>query len=468
MQALSGLDASFLYLETDKTPMHVAGLYILSPSKSGKPFDIQDFKHFVQSRLQVSRIFRQKIIPAPFALSHPYWIEDENFDLDSHITHLAMPEASSQAEFLKLARQLFQKKLNRNRPLWEIYAIEGLCLEGYPKDAIGMIVKVHHAAIDGGSGAEIMATFYDLSPTPRTLPPDTWLPEKVPSGWEIAQKGMIKSFWTKSLEMNYFFLDSFQKTLTTQQQSSNQQLSPPIGVMSAPRTIFNGEVTNQRVFDGVTVSLADLKKVKNAFEGVTLNDVILSICAGALRRYLELFQVLPEESLIAMCPKSVRPDSEKGQMGNRVSAMLVSLATQEANPIQRLLQINENTQAAKVYSSAVNMDDLINLTPSGLTSAVAHLYQSLKVSKIHKPFCNLTITNIVGPPTALYMNGLKLLNHYGLGPITHGMGLIIAVFSYNNQVMISATSCPSMVTNMDLLMQFITEEMQILLKGIDK
>ncbi len=469
MQALSGLDASFLYLETSKTPMHVAGLYILGPSEAGKAFEIEAFRAFIQSRLQVARIFRQKIVSAPFALSHPYWVEDEAFDLDKHLTHLTLPAPGDQHMFLEMVQPLFEKKLHRDRPLWEMYVIEGFQDKAYPAGSVGVLVKVHHAAIDGGSGAEIMEAFYDASPLPRKMPPDTWKPEPTPTGWALAQMSMFKSMWTKPLQANYFLLDSLQRTLIQKENMpTHKEVSPPIALMSAPYTILNTEISEKRVFDGITVPLAEIQKIKNAFEGLKLNDVLLSVCAGAVRRYLDFCAALPKESLVAMCPKSVRPSQEKGKLGNRVSAMLVSLATDEPDPVQRLLRIHKHSISAKVHSSVIHLDEVINLSPSGLTSAVAHLYQSLKISKLHQPFCNLTITNVIGPPMPLYMNGSKLLNNYGLGPITDGMGLLIALFTYNQQVMISATSCPHIISDMGLLMQFISEEIAALQQAVSE
>ncbi len=468
MKPLKGLDAAFLYLETEETPMHLAGFYILSPSEDGKVFDAAAFSAFVQSRLQVASIFRQKIVPAPLALAHPCWVEDENFDLENHLFHVAVPSPHTEAALRELAQKLYQKKLNRNRPLWEMYFIEGLQLTGFPPDSVGVLVKIHHAAIDGGSGAEILATFFDITPTPRPMPQDTWQPEKAPKGWQIAQQGLITSFWTKPLALNLFWWETLQKSWFTQLNAAQQQLNPPRPLMSAPKCIFNEKVSSSRVFDGISLALSDFKYIKNKLLGTTINDVVLAICAGALRNYLLERSALPNEPLVAMCPKSVRVPSEAGTLGNKVSAMLVSLATDQDNALQRLLTIHRNTQAAKVHSNALGIDELINLTPSGLTSALAHLYQYLKIAELHTPFCNLTITNMVGPPKTLYMNGMQMLRHYGLGPITHGMGLIVPVFSYDGQVLISAVSCPKMMPDVSHFLELIAEELTLLKTQLSK
>jgi WS/DGAT/MGAT family acyltransferase len=463
MLQLTGTDAAFLYMETANTPMHIAGVYILAPE--GGNFDYPRFKQFVADRLQVSRIFRQKLVKAPFDITHPYWVEDAQFNMDNHITRIAVPHPGGDEEFMPLVSKILSRPLDMTKPLWEIYVIEGLeNLQNYPKGAYAVITKVHHAAIDGMSGAEIAGAFFDTEPTPRPLKKDTWKGEATPSTWQIAWQGIQASISTTPKTLASFLYNTAKNSIGVATQAlQTQKAISTAPLVNVPRTIFNGKVSPQRAFDGVALPLAEIKKVRALVEGATLNDVILTMCSGALRRYLQERNALPEQSLVSFCPKSVRPEDQKSAMGNQISGMFVALATEEADPLVRLQKIHAKTSTSKLYSAALELDKAINLVPSMVESVAMNLYQTLHLSDYHTPFCNVTITNVPGPQLPLFMNGSEMLVNYGAGPITHGMGLIIPIFSYNGKVMISATVCKEMMPDVDKFVGYIAEELQILL-----
>jgi len=458
MQQLSGLDATFLYIESTRAPMHVGGVYIFEPPQKGDRIDYYQFRDFIESRLHISRVFRQRLVEAPLDMSHPYWIEDPHFDLEYHLQYVAIPQPGGSKELLDLAARIFSRTMDRKRPLWELTIVEGLNIEGYPKNSFALISKVHHAAIDGGSGAEMMGAL--LSPSPKKSKPTSeeehyWESERIPTGIEIVARNYIKSVGTP-VKLAKFLYDAIGSTIDVAREAIGKWIEPPPMPFTAPTTLFNAPVTPHRIFDGANLDLERIKKMKN-IASTTVNNVVLAICAGALRRYLKDKNNLPKKPLVAMAPVSVRNEEEKGTMGNKVSAMLVSLATNEEDPLKRLKLIHESASSSKVYSRALGADKIMDLVPSELAALAARLYTETKVVEYIRPVYNLVITNVPGPPIPLYMGGAKLLTHYGTAPLIDGLGLLMVVFSYAGSITISATSCRELMPDLDKFIANIYE-----------
>ncbi|MGB0522415.1 MAG: WS/DGAT/MGAT family O-acyltransferase [Flammeovirgaceae bacterium] len=459
MQQLSAQDTLFLNLETPKTPMHVGGLYVFGPPAHGRGFNFEEFKAFMDQRLHTSRVFRQRLVQVPLDLSRPYWIEDPDFELERHLLHVSLPAPGGLPELLDLASQLYSKPLDLKCPLWELVVIEGLNnFPQLPDGAYAMLAKVHHAAIDGGSGAEIMAAIFDFSEEPRKVDPPKkeWKPEAVPTGAEVVVRSYLNTIGTPK-KLFKFATETLGELAQVGAEVVSKALDPPPMLFTAPKTLFNVPVTANKVFGGTSVSLQRIKDIKNQVAGTTVNDVILSICGGAIRKYLDSKGKLPKKSLITMAPVSVRADQDKGGMGNKVSAMLVALGTDIADPVERLKAVHKSARSSKTYSRALKADKIMEFIPSELFSLASRMYIKMRMSEKHNPFYNTIITNVPGPPMPLFMNGSRMLAHYGMGVLYDGMGLMIVIFSYAGQVTICATSSKNIMPDMDYFGELMKE-----------
>jgi diacylglycerol O-acyltransferase len=463
MQQLSGLDASFLYLETRNAPMHVGGVLLFQPRGRGGPFDLETYRRVVASRLHVARTFRQRLVTVPLDLGRPYWIEDPDFDLDFHIHHMALPRPGGWKELTKLTAHVFAQPLDRTRPLWEMTFVEGLHhVFGLRAGAFAIITKVHHAGIDGGSGAEILGALLALEPdSPASPPSKPWKAERPPTDWELLTRAggnVLQPLKLASL------LGRTGKSIV--QAGALWGLKgatlPPVP-FRAPRTSLNVPITPHRVWGGTLLALDRIKKIKAAVPGVTVNDVVLTVCAGALRGYLESKGDLPAKPLVAMAPISIRKEDERGTMGNQVSAMLVRLATDEPDPVRRLHLIHDGAFHSKGYHQAIGartLTDYTHFIPFSVAGLAARLYTRMRVARMHSPPFNVVITNVPGPAFPLYLGDARLVAHLGAGPIFDGMGLFLAVFSYAGQLAITATSCREIMPDVDAFVRGLEDALE--------
>lgn len=458
MQQLSGQDSLFLYLETEKTPMHVGGVYIFDSET--KTFDFEETKRFFEERLHLSRIFRQRLVEVPMDAGHPFWVEDPNFKLDDHISHQELKGEGKLRDLGSLCAKLFSQPLQRDRPLWEIVFITGLKEPHLSPNAFAMFAKIHHAAIDGGSGVEIMATILSMTEQPFVpAPPETpWKPERIPTAAELVAKSYGSALGTPK-KLFQFVKNTAARAIDVKKELSENLIAPPPLPMAAPKTVFNTIVSGRKQVAAIDISLSIIKKIKNAVPGATVNDVLLSVCAGGLRKYLVRTGRLPMKNLVAMAPISVRQEEETGAMGNKISAMLVDLATNTADPLQRLREINANTRSSKTFSKAIPADQIMEFVPSQLAATAGRVYLKMGLSKLHNPFFNLVITNVPGPPIPLYLNGFKMKNIYGFGPVVHGLGLMVIIFSYAGNVSITVTSDEEITADVHELTEFMRESM---------
>ena len=459
MQQLSGLDASFLYLETARNPMHVSGFGIYDPSTSpDKSVSFERILKNTEQRLHLARCFRQKLARVPLDLDHPWWIEDERFDLEFHVRHIALPPPGDWRQLCTQAARLHSRPLDLTRPLWEMYLIEGLNrIPGTPPGSYAIFSKIHHAAIDGASGVELTAALHDLEPEARPLAPaKTWIPEREPVALELLARAAGRN------ARNPFRLARLVRrtvpALVRFREVRGRDEVEPIGPV--PRTRFNGLVTPHRVLGGVVFDLGAIRAIRKTVSGATVNDVILTICGGGLRKYLETKRELPKESLVAMAPISVRTEQERGTAGNQVSMMNVTVRSDVEDPAQRLQAVYDGTQRSKTLTNAIGarlLTDYTQFVPGMLAGLGMRAYTRLGLAQRHTPLFNVVITNVPGPQVPLYSAGARLVANYGAGPVLDGMGLMMPIFSYCGEVTVSFTSCREMLPDPELLEDCLRE-----------
>ena len=447
MQQLSGQDATFLYVESPRMPMHIGSLNVYDQSTAaGGRVRFKQILELIESRLHLARAFRQRLARVPLELDYPYWIRDPAFDLEFHVRHIALPSPGDWRQLCIQTARLHSRILDLTRPLWEFYIIEGLDrVEGLPPDSYALLTKFHHAAIDGATGAEITTVLHDLAPEGTLLPPDRpWVADQPPSALEL----MVRTYGNnirQPLRLLKVLSEAIPAVADARRRLGRSELH---GAGNAPRTLFNARVSPHRVFEGRDFELADIRTIRRALPGCTVNDVVLAICGGAIRRYLLHRGALPEESLIATAPVNVRNDAEKGTGGNQVSAMFVSIRTDIPRALDRLAAVHEHTRDAKELVNAFGarlMTDINRHIPASTLALAGRLVTQMGLASMVDPVCNCVITNVPGPQVPLYMNGAKLVTQYGLGPVTDAIGLFIPVLSYNGRITISFASCREMV-----------------------
>ncbi len=456
MQQLSGLDASFLSFETANSPMHIAGVCLYDPSTAGAPASFDTYRELVIKRLHVARTFRQRLVTVPLGLDRPYWIEDPDFDIDYHLRHLALPKPGGWAELSAMTSRLLARGLDRTKPLWEMNYVEGLdAIPGLPPGSFATITKVHHAAIDGVSGAEMLAALLDITPEVRVVPEDKpWKPERIPSDRDMLMRTLGGTL-TSPIKFASLLRETLGSGVKLGTELAKHRMKAPPAPFTAPRTRFNLPVSGVRSWSGLMIDLERVKRIKNAVAGATVNDTILAIVSGGLRRYLQRHKDLPKESLVAFAPISVRPGTEQRAMGNQISGMMVRLSTDEKLPMKRLEKIHADAVQSKDYHRAVGASSLMNLSdfvPFAVAGLGARLYTGMEAAKRHNPVFNVVVTNVPGPQFPLYSGGAKLVTQFGAGPVFDGLGLIIPIFSYNGTITVSATACRSLMPDIEAFM----------------
>lgn len=465
MQRLTGLDASFLYMETPTAPMHVANLMVMDPSSMPGGWSAESVKDIYRQRLHLAPPFRRRLVEVPLGLHHPLWIEDPGFDLDWHVRHIAVPPPGSREQLEALASHLMSIPLDRSRPLWEAWIIEGL-----EDGNVGVVTKVHHSAIDGGAGEEIMVNLLDLEPEPRTVePPDPpWQPDPIPNDLELL--GYAASSLARSpMRLVKALRRTAGAAFSIRQQNRLPDVAPPPSPFSAPRTSFNHALTPRRSFAVETISLDEVKQVKNAFR-CTVNDVVLALCGSALARYLTDRGEQLESSLVAMVPISVRTSDEEGRLGNRVSTMLTTLATDVEDLGERLGAIHEGTERAKEQQELIGADtlqDWVEFAAPALLGRAARLYSSTRMADRHRPLFNVTISNVPGPPFPLWFAGAKVVATYPIGPIFDGGGLNITVMSYLDRMDFGLLACPDLISDVRGLAHSVGEALEMYKKAAE-
>lgn len=471
MQQLTGLDASFLYLETANTPMHISGLGIYDPATApGGKVRFKQIMENVNARAKRVPAMCSILQTVPMRWDHPYWKCQGEFDPEFHIRHMALPKPGDWRQLCILVARLHARPLDRNRPLWEMYVIEGLDkVEGYPSGCFAIFTKIHHAAVDGASGNEISALLHDTTPHWQDVAGEG---KDLPIDKSASNISLLLRAQLNTLKQPFRFIDVARHSVPGIARFAAGVSSGRLHrVTTLPRTRFNHNVSPYRVFGAELFDFADIRAIKNAVPPATVNDVALSICGGALRKYLDAKGELPEQSLAALAPINVRTEDKKGSYGNLVSQMTVKVCSDVEDPIQRLRAVNEGTRDAKELTNAIGaktMTDYTQFIPSTLTASAARLASSLGLANRIKPIYNCIITNVPGPQEPLYFNGARMLSTVGTGPIMDGTGLFHAIASYCGQFGISFVSCREMMPDPEFYSQCLRESFTELQLAADK
>ncbi|MDG5748819.1 wax ester/triacylglycerol synthase family O-acyltransferase [Qipengyuania sp. XHP0207] len=462
MRQLQGMDASFVALETRNSPMHIGSILIYNPETAPGGFvRFKDILNFFESRMQLSRTIRQRLVRVPFDLDYPYWIEDPDFDLEYHVRHVALPKPGDWRQLCIQAARIFARPLDLTRPPWEFTVVEGLeNVPGVPKGSYAMVTKVHHAAIDGMSGVDLLEAMHTLDPNePPPNSPDEWQPEKVPNPVELLGKSYFNAITNpmKQLEVAAKAAPGLAKALKGM-VAKEFDLSRE---MIAPKTRFNRKISGHRVVEGRSVPLADIKMIRQAVDGAKVNDVFLAIVGGAMRKYLLAKDDLPKKTLTAMAPISVRTKDEKGDMGNQVAAMVAPLGTHIEDPLERLQYCHDRTKKSKAMTEAMgarNMTEASKVSPALWMSLGAQLYTRLGLANRGVgPIFSTVVTNVPGPPVPIYSSGARLESQMGLVCLTDGMGLGHVVQSYTDEATISFTACRELLPDPEFYIQCIED-----------
>jgi diacylglycerol O-acyltransferase len=441
MERLSGLDAAFLYLETPSHHMHVSMVSVLDTSTMPGGYSFERIRSIVEERLPRIPMFRRRLVQVPFRLHHPVWVDDPDFDLDYHLRRLAVPAPGGLEELCELAGDFTSRQLDRARPLWELCVVEGM-----RDDKIGVLAKVHHSTVDGVSGAEVMVHLFDLEPEPAPSeerpPPEAPESERVPSDLELvgyATWARLRQPFQMAAKVPGT-IGSLAGMVRPRRASAGPGMAAPF---TAPTTPLNAAITPHRKVAAVTLPFPDVKAVKQAF-GVKVNDVVLALCAGALRRYLDAHGALPRDPLVAVVPISVRGTEQPTEGANQVSAMFTSLATNIDDPVERLRAIGEATRGAKEEHNAIGakmLQDWAEFAAPALFTRASRLYSSMRLADRHRPIHNLIVSNVPGPPFPLYLAGASLELLCPLGPVMEGAGLNITVISYMDNLDVGLIAC---------------------------
>lgn len=464
MRQLQGMDASFVALETRNSPMHIGSLLIYNPATAPGGFvRFKDILSFFESRMQLSKTMRQRLVKVPFDLDYPYWIEDPDFDLEYHVRHVALPKPGDWRQLCIQAARIFARPLDLNRPPWEFTVVEGLDnIPGVTPGSYAMVTKVHHAAIDGMSGVDLMEALHTLVPdAPAPDKPDRWKPEKVPNPIELLGKSYISALTNpmKQLEVAAKAapgLANAIKGLAVKDFKVSTE-------MVAPRCRFNKVISTARVVEGRSVPLADIKSIRALSPGCKVNDVFLAIIGGAMRRYLLDKNDLPAKTLTAMAPISVRSGEEKGDMGNQVAAMIAPLGTHLEDLTERLDFVYSQTTNSKAMSDAVgarNMTEMSKVSPALFMALGAQLYTRLGLANRMGPPFSTVVTNVPGPPVPIYSSGAQLESMMGLLCLTDGLGLGHVVQSYCSEATISFTACRKLMPDPDFYADCIQDSFE--------
>jgi diacylglycerol O-acyltransferase / wax synthase len=485
MKQLSGLDASFLNVETSKAHTHVASLVILDPTQAGDGNVYANLRRTFEERLHLLEVYRRKLAEVPFNLDHPYWVDDPELDLEFHIREIAVPLPGDEEQLGEQVARIMARPLDRSRPLWELYVISGL-----QDGMVGLLTKIHHSTIDGASGVELLQILLDTDVEGRVIdPPSAPLEaERMPAPLELLGRTLVNyaSRPRKALQLQLRLLRTM-AALTGNPAArqmvasampglrrvgllpnSDEAANVTLPTRPAPHTPWNRAITGHRRFAFRTLPLSDAQTIKRAF-GVTVNDVVMALCAGALRRYLLDHDALPDASLNALIPVSVRVPGEGDTFTNRVTGVVSLLHTDLDDPVERLLAIHASMNAAKELQQAIPADILSDITqfaPPALMAQAARLAGRVRMGDRMNPTVNVLISNVPGPRQPLYLSGAEMRHFYPVSGVSDGMGLNMTVQSYLDNLDFGLIACRELVPDLWTMCDGISESFAELLKAV--
>ena len=440
MERLTGLDASFLYNETPTLHMHTLKYTILDVSTVPGGYDFERFQHELERRLHLLPPFRRRVVEVPGRIHHPVWIEDPDFDVSYHVRRIGVPPPGGREQMDAVIADIASWPLDRSRPLWEIWMLEGL--EG---GRVGFLAKIHHTVADGVAAAAMLANVMATSAEEDDPPPpaEEWRPESMPSRRRLLLDA-LRDLLLLVARLPALLRRTVSGIRRVAQHRKQAEVATPRPILDTANTPFNGALTPHRSFATSTLPLADLKEAKSAF-GVTVNDIVLAMVSGSLRAWLEKRDALPSRALVAGVPVSTDdPDAIKRLGGNKVSNMFTTLATDVADPVERLQAIHRVTSAAKEMHNILGADmlaDWSEYTPPRPYSWFMRQYSRFGLAERHRPPINLVVSNVPGPREPLYVAGGKMEGIYSVGPILEGIGLNVTVWSYQSALHVGVLGC---------------------------
>jgi diacylglycerol O-acyltransferase len=451
---MSGTDASFLYFETPSTHMHVLGTIVVS-TKDRPGWSADDVIALLERRLDLLPAFRRKLASATLRLHHPVWVDVPHVDVAEHVSRVHCPAPGTREQLAHEVASFAGRQLDRSRPLWECLVVEGLA-----DDRAAIVFKVHHCAVDGVGAGRILGALFDLGPDGRSeaelraARAEARAAQQPEPGVLDVALHTVTGLALRPLRVARLLPTTVRAVagLVSHRRSAADGALP----LTAPRAPFNGAITPGRVVAYVDISLADVKAIKRAVGG-TFNDAVIGICGGAFRSYLDKRGELPVASLIAVVPVSVRGGVED-DAANRVSAMFTSLATDVADPLERLKAVRQANEVAKGDQEAMG-DELVmrfgELAPPNTTAAIARFYSALRLADRHPVVHNVVVSNVAGPPVPIYLAGVLVEGLYPLGPVLEGPGLNITIVSYHDHVGVGLIACSDRMPDLaDLAAEF--------------
>ncbi|SHG45954.1 WS/DGAT/MGAT family O-acyltransferase [Streptoalloteichus hindustanus] len=459
---LSALDASFLYLEDSTTPMHVGGVAVLSPPRSG--FDYERVLALIERRLPLVPRYRQRVAHVPGRLARPVWVDDPDFDLTYHVRRSALPRPGSEAQLRELVSRLMSRPLDHSRPLWEIYLVEGLA-----EQRVAVVTKTHHAMVDGIGAIDIGQVILDVSATPREVPEELWMPEPEPGPVQLVLDAAVEAVRQPGAVIDNVRAAAADAAATVRKVADAVGgLASAVSAAARPAPVspLNVRISPQRRFAVARTSLDDYRRVRTAHGG-TVNDVVLAVVAGALRNWLlsrgEV--VTSTTTMRAMVPVSVRdPDADRASVpppGNKVSAYLVDLPVGEPNPVVRLHHVSHAMRAHKESGQSVAASTLVRL--SGLAPPTLHALGARVASSFSRRIFNLVVSNVPGPQVPLYVAGARMVEMFPVVPLAKGQALSVGVTSYDGGVYFGLNADRDGMSDVDVLAAMVEESVEELM-----
>ena len=453
-ERLTPLDVSFLYMEEPTTPMHVGGLAVFQPPEDG--FDYDQLVSLIEQRINLVPRYRQKIRWVPWKLANPVWVDDADFDIAFHVRRSALPGPGSDAQLYELVGRLMSRRLDRSRPLWEMYMVEGL-----RGGRIAIITKTHHAMVDGVSAVDLSQVILDVTPTPRDVAEDAWTPHPMPSA-----VGLVASAVADLVRRPPGVLDTV-RLAVLDARSTASRVTDAIGGLAAaakiaarpaPGTPLNVPIGEQRRFGVARTELDDYKLVRKAHGG-TVNDVVLATVAGALRAWmLSRGEAVTSTSTVrAMVPVSVRPDDQRSEQGNRVSSYFVDLPIGEPDPVMRLAQVSYAMKEHKESGQSVGAAAIVAL--SGFAPPTLHSLGARVANGLSRRLFNILVTNVPGPQFPLYADGAQMLEMFPVVPLAKSQALCIGLTSYNGGVFYGMNADRDAMPDVDVVGTLIEESL---------
>jgi diacylglycerol O-acyltransferase len=446
---LTTQDSLFAYFERDTAPMSIGTVGIF---EGQIPYE-RLAEHF-NSRMPLVPRYRHRLVPAPFGLAHPAWEPDPEFNIYHHVRRLRLPAPGSEEQLAELAGKLYSSPLSRSKPLWEVYLVEGLS-----QDRSALVGKIHHCLVDGVAGVELMSVSLDISPehSPPPVSDEEWNPGPIPSrGARLigAAFDRLGQFARTAGDVQAGLLDPKKPLRRAQHVLLGVEHMGPLFARFVPRTPFNRRLSRQRIVDWLEMPFAEVRAIRSALGG-TVNDVALTIVAGAMKRYLEAHgQSTEGVELRIMAPVNIRPDEEKMALGNRISAMFPELPLGIEDPIERLRAVRDRMEWLKKDGQPTGVDavfQLLDLIPPAVLRLVGGMPQ------IPNPVLNMVCTNVPGPMIPFYVVGHRLLAHYPLVPLAWDLGVAVCITSYDHKLFISLTADANVVQDLPALKQFFAE-----------